>query len=173
MVKTFSITATLLRAALCAQAPTWSVRYAHQAWCSWGTSNLEHSSYKTHGSTYSTQEQLLPHCQMLGNHNEPLPYPQTAPGQSLKAANQATSGKPRHAVVQHTFTERQLLQQKTLNWASLDSCDSLPLCFTELACLPEVERQSGQEQDECAHSPCKLQRSSSLPMCPMHSCYTF
>lgn len=139
MVKAFSITATLLRAALCAQAPTFSVSCAQQARCSGGTSDPEHSSCKTHGSTCSTQQQLLPHCQGLETHDQPPPYPQTAPGQSLKAPNQATSGEFRHAVVLHTLTGRQILQQKTLTQAPLNgcllTCDPLPLYGTALACL--------------------------------------
>lgn len=123
-------------------------------------------------------QQFLPHRQVLENHNQPLPYPQTALGQSLKVANQNISGMPRHAVVLHTLTARQILQQKTLNQVPLDSCplicDPLPLCCTALACLLEVEWQSGREAgwDECAYSPCKVPRSSPLPMCPKHSCYT-
>ena len=93
-----------------------------------------------HAHTANTQQQLLPHCQALGNPEQPPRYPQIALGQSLKAANKATSGKPRHAVALHTLTTRHILLQKAPYLPPLDTslvvCDSLPVCRTAVVCLP-------------------------------------
>lgn len=146
MVKIFSITATLLRAALCAQAPTCSVSCAQQAQCSRGTSDPEHFSCKIHGSTWRTQQQLLTHCLRLMTN---LPFILKLPLGRSKGTKPGHFREAQACSTAHAYSKTDLTAENT-ELGSFGLAASSPVISTLCAAqnwpvCPEVGWQSGTE----------------------------
>lgn len=90
-----------------------------------------------HTHTTNTQQQLLSHCQALGNPDEPHSDP--LGWKKCTGSNKVMAGKSRLTVALHTLTTRCSLLQKALYLLPLDIslllCDSLPAFFTTLISL--------------------------------------